>query len=204
LQPYLAVFTGPEALLHLVRVAAGLDSLVVGEDQIRGPLRDAPRPSVASAGVHVAQRAIAEGPANKPVAVLGAGVMARVAAESIVAEGARVRLLNRTPGHADALAAQLGGEVSIGGLDDLPRALEEAVLIVGATASRVPIVEMDRLARATFPHARPRRLRRTEAMRPTRLAGREAGGAGSADVNRSSLRRLDHHLLRQRRRALET
>ena len=32
LQPYLAVFTGPEALLHLVRVAKGLDSLVVGED----------------------------------------------------------------------------------------------------------------------------------------------------------------------------
>ena len=43
-------------------------------------------------------------------------------------------------------------------------------------------VEMDRLTRATFPHARPRRLRRTEAMRPTRLAGREAGRAGSADV----------------------
>src|SRR5260370_31496123 len=43
LQPYLAVFTGPEALLHLVRVAAGLDSLVVGEDQIRGQLRDALR-----------------------------------------------------------------------------------------------------------------------------------------------------------------
>src|SRR5438105_15915064 len=38
LQPYLVAFSGPEALLHLVRVAAGLDSLVVGEDQIRGQL----------------------------------------------------------------------------------------------------------------------------------------------------------------------
>jgi glutamyl-tRNA reductase len=191
LQPYLAVFTGPEALLHLVRVAAGLDSLVVGEDQIRGQLRDAlrlaesvavlptplrgvfqhatesarrvrggtrlvQRPSVASAGVHVAQRSIAEGLADKPVAVLGAGVMARVAAESLVAAGARVRLLNRTPGHAEALAAQLAGEVSIGSLDDLPRALEEAVLIVGATASRVPIVEVEAVRRAAARrHGRP-------------------------------------------------
>src|SRR5438105_4031594 len=183
LQPYLAVFSGLEALLHLVRVAAGLDSLVVGEDQIRGQLRDAlrlaesiaalptalrgvfqratesarrvrggtrleQRPSVASAGVHVAQRSIAEGLADKPVAVLGAGVMARVAAEALVAEGARVRLLNRTPGHAEALAAQLAGEASIGSLDELPRALEEAVLIVGATASRIPIVEVEAVRRA--------------------------------------------------------
>src|SRR5438132_7812978 len=191
LQPYLVVFSGLEALLHLVRVAAGLDSLVVGEDQIRGQLRGAlrpaesvadlptplrgvfqratesarrvrggtrleQRPSVASAGVHVAQRSIADGLADKPVAVLGAGVMARVAAESLVAEGARVRLLNRTPGHAEALAAQLGGEVSIGSLDDLPRALEEAVLIVGATASRVPIVEVEAVRRAAARrHGRP-------------------------------------------------
>jgi glutamyl-tRNA reductase len=183
LQPYLATFCGPEALLHLVRVAAGLDSLVVGEDQIRGQLREAlhhaeslapvptplrsvfqratdsarrvrggtrlaQRPSVASAGVHVALRSVAGGLADKPVAVLGAGVMARAAAESLVAEGARVRLLNRTPGHAEAVAAHLGGEVSIGSLDDLPRALEEAVLIVGATASRVPIVEAEAVHRA--------------------------------------------------------
>jgi glutamyl-tRNA reductase len=191
LQPHFAVFSGPDALLHLVRVAAGLDSLVIGEDQIRGQLRDAlrqaesavalptpprgvfqhaaesarrvrggtrlgQRPSVASAGVHVAQRSIAEGLADKPVVVLGAGVMARAAAESLVAEGARVRLLNRTPGHAEALAAQLGGEVSIGSLDDLPRSLEEAVLIVAATASRVPIVEIEAVRRAAARrHGRP-------------------------------------------------
>ena len=183
LQPHLAVFTGPQALLHLVRVAAGLDSLVVGEDQIRGQLRDAlrqadsiaplptplrgvfqratesarrvrggtrlgQRPSVASAGVHVAQRSLVQGLADQPVVVLGAGVMARAAAGALVAEGAHVRLLNRTPGHAEALAAQLGGDVSIGRLDDLPHALEEAVLIVGATASRVPIVEAEAVRRA--------------------------------------------------------
>src|SRR2546421_12611122 len=160
LQPYLAVFTGPEALLHLVRVAAGLDSLVVGEEQIRGQLREAlhhaeslapvptplrsvfqratdsarrvrggtrlaQRPSVASAGVHVAQRSIAEGLVDKPVVVLGAGVMARAAAESLVAEGARVRLLNRTAGHAEAVAARLGGEGGIGSPDDLPRGVGE-------------------------------------------------------------------------------
>src|SRR5438270_9377125 len=110
--------------------------------------------------VRALQRSLADAAsldlADKPVVVLGAGVMARAAAESLVAEGARVRLLNRTPGHAEALAAQLGGEVSIGSLDDLPRSLEEAVLIVAATASRVPIVEIEAVRRAVARrHGRP-------------------------------------------------
>src|SRR6185369_9206446 len=41
LQPYATQVHGQAALLHLVRVAAGLDSLIVGEDQIRGQVRDA-------------------------------------------------------------------------------------------------------------------------------------------------------------------
>src|SRR5438270_2121504 len=45
-------------------------------------------------------------------------------------------------------AAQLAGDVSIGSLDDLQRALEDAVLIVGATASRVPIVEVEAVRRS--------------------------------------------------------
>ena len=43
LQPYLVRRRGRDALVHLVRVAAGLDSLVVGEEQIRGQIREAVR-----------------------------------------------------------------------------------------------------------------------------------------------------------------
>ena len=52
--------------------------------------------------------------------------------------------------------------------------------------------------------SRQRRVLNSQSGSPTRLAGREAGRAGSADLNRSRRRRLDHHLLRQRRRALDT
>lgn len=41
--PHVFTFAGRDAILHLVRVAAGLDSLVVGEEQIRGQVRDALR-----------------------------------------------------------------------------------------------------------------------------------------------------------------
>ena len=52
--------------------------------------------------------------------------------------------------------------------------------------------------------SRQRRVLNSQSGSPTRLAGREAGGAGSTDLNRSRRRRLDHHLLRQRRCALDT
>jgi glutamyl-tRNA reductase len=176
LLPYLTVRTGRDALLHLVRVVSGLDSLVIGEEQIRGQVRDGLRdaesvrpmpaalrgvfqragesarrirgstslgqvPSIASAGVSVACRALGQDLTGQPTLVLGAGVIARSAVESLLKRGASVRVLNRTPAHAERVLAQLGQAIRVAPLDTLPRALLDATLVVGATASRVPVLD---------------------------------------------------------------
>ncbi len=175
-QPYLEAGSGREALVHLVRVASGLDSLVIGEEQIRGQVREALRvaeclgplppslrgifqrvsesarrirggtrlgkvPSIASAGVSVAQRALPEPLEGRVAIVLGAGVMARAACESLLSLGARVKLFNRTAAHAERLRTQLGAAIEIDALEALPGALSKAVLVVGATASRQAVVD---------------------------------------------------------------
>jgi glutamyl-tRNA reductase len=47
LEPHPVTRSGEAAIVHLVRVAAGLDSLVVGEDQIRGQVRAALNAAIA-------------------------------------------------------------------------------------------------------------------------------------------------------------
>ncbi len=178
LEPCLDVHVGREGLTHLMRVVAGLDSLVLGEEHIRGQVREAYRsardcralpspldgvfsraleagqrirsttmlgrhPSVATAAVHVAQRL--SGLSSSDLAehgalVLGAGVMAKSAAQSLQAQGARLTLVNRTPDHAAYVAQQLGDGIAIAPLEELSDLLAEAALLVAATASRLPVV----------------------------------------------------------------
>ena len=176
LAPHLVTYTGMAALVHLVRVAAGLDSLVLGDEQIRGQVRDAceearglstlPRPidtifgralqagrkiraqsplgrhpSVAQAALFVARRLLGPtGLDGESVLVLGAGGMAKAAAQTLLASNAQVTLLNRTAEHAARLARELGPGVRSDSLDALPRLLPQAVMLVGATASRQPVV----------------------------------------------------------------
>jgi glutamyl-tRNA reductase len=184
IQPYLMTRVGRDALLHLIRVTSGLDSLLVGEEQIRGQVREALRsaeacqdlpvslrgifqrgiesarrvrgstrlghaPSIAAAGVNVARRALEADVRGKLAVVLGAGVMARAAAEALVANGARVRVLNRTPAHAERLLAKLRGSIEMDSLDAVPLALAQAALVVGATAAREPVVRFDVVEAAT-------------------------------------------------------
>ena len=176
LAPHLVTRTGLAALVHLVRVAAGLDSLVLGDEQIRGQVRDAceearglstlPRPidtifgralqagrkiraqsplgrhpSVTQAALFVARRLLGPtGLDGESVLVLGAGGMAKAAAQTLLASNAQVTLLNRTAEHAARLARELGPGVRSDSLDALPRLLPRAAMLVGATASRQPVV----------------------------------------------------------------
>lgn len=190
IEPYLTVRRGHDALLHLVRVASGLDSLLVGEEQIRGQVRAALRageeddrvsatlrgifqraidsarrirgatrlaqaPSIAAAGVMVARRSIPSDVHGQLAVVLGAGVMARAAAEALLASGARVRMLNRTPSHAERVMAHLRGAIEIDSLESLPANLDEAVLVVGATAARSSVVALAEVERAMRTRTQP-------------------------------------------------
>ncbi|MDP3404766.1 MAG: NAD(P)-binding domain-containing protein [Brevundimonas sp.] len=83
--------------------------------------------------------------AGTPVVVLGAGGAARAAAATLAGAGARVRILNRTAARAQALADDLGGEVSVA---DPASAFEGAGLVVNALSVR-PDINLDRLDRRT-------------------------------------------------------
>ena len=190
IEPFLTTRNGRDALLHLVRVASGLDSLLVGEEQIRGQVRAALRagddgdqlsatlrgvfqraiesarrirgstrlaqaPSIAAAGVSVACRGTPGGVQGQLTVVLGAGVMARASAEALLASGARVRVLNRTPAHAERVMANLRGAIEIDSLHSLPASLREATLLVGATAARTTVVSLSDVEQAMAARTQP-------------------------------------------------
>lgn len=105
LQPYLSVRVGSEALVHLVRVAAGLDSLVVGEEQIRGQVRAAHHAARLHGGLppaldEVFRRAVEAGRRVHGAARLGPHPSVASAAVSVAL---------RTPELAPAGLLQAGG-----------------------------------------------------------------------------------------------
>ena len=54
------------------------------------------------------------------ITIIGSGNMARAIGTRAVAAGRTLQVLNRTPENAAKLAAELGGEVTSGGLGDIP------------------------------------------------------------------------------------
>lgn len=77
----------------------------------------------------------------RPVVILGAGGAARAAAGTLIAEGARVRILNRSRDRAEALAADLGSSVSV---VDEATAFDGAALVINALSIR-PTLDLARL-----------------------------------------------------------
>ncbi|NBW07936.1 MAG: shikimate dehydrogenase [Caulobacteraceae bacterium] len=82
---------------------------------------------------------------DKPVVILGAGGAARAAAGTLIAEGARVRILNRSRDRAEALAADLGPAVTV---VDEDQAFAGAVLVINALSIR-PTLDLARLEPGT-------------------------------------------------------
>ena len=180
----LVIETDHEASLrHLLRVAAGLESQVLGEDQILGQVREAYLAAKAAGtvgpvleaallkAIHVGERARSETGINdgtvslgsaavqladaalgldgKRVLVVGAGEMATVVANGLVyAEPRAVRIANRTPERATALAGSLGIDAEAAPLDDLARHIATADVVFTATTSPEPVVRVDHVRNA--------------------------------------------------------
>lgn len=168
------------AVEHLLRVAAGLDSLILGESEILGQVRRAlgaarhaealgpvldrlgdaalvcgkrtrsttalgrDGESVASVGLRLAARERG-GLEGATVVVLGAGETARqVLSQLATTATARCTLVNRTFERAEALAAAHGAAVLP--WSELSRALADADVVIGCTASPTPVVDAAALA----------------------------------------------------------
>ena len=191
LRPHLYARPDGEAARHLFRVAAGLDSLVVGEPQILGQVKDAYAAaaelnatgatlnklfhcsfavgkrvrsetglgegavSVSYAAVSLARKIFGHF-AGLQVLVLGAGEMATLTAQHLQGHDvARICVASRTPAHAEALAAEIGGlAVPWNRLD---ASLAAADIVVTATGASTPVLTLARVD-AALRHRRTRPL----------------------------------------------
>lgn len=167
-----------DAVRHLYRVSAGLDSMVLGESQIQGQVREAwevsrgqagpvmhrlfqsallvgarvrnetklgiGAASVPSAAVAVAGKIFGD-LTGRSALILGAGDMAELAAQCLVAEGARVTLVaNRTYERARAIAEQLGARAL--SLEEAWPHFADTDIVLCSTSAPHAVVTWERVA----------------------------------------------------------
>ncbi len=169
-----------EVAAHLFAVAAGVESMILGEAQIQGQVKSAweecraqsgpilnrlfqsallagsrareetgigrGAASVSSAAVQLAKK-IFGGLGNRRAMILGAGDVAELALECLIAEGVRVAIVaNRTHERARVLADRHGATAMH--YDECWQALRDVDLLMCSTASRAPVVTVDRVREA--------------------------------------------------------
>ena len=182
LQAHVYCHTSVDALSHIIRVAAGLDSLVLGEPQIFGQVKTAYAAaqqagtihgvlgrmfqhvfsaaktirtqtaigaspvSVASAAVQLAQRIFTDLHDNTAL-LIGAGETVELVAQHLKERNiGRLIIANRTIERAIALAEKYQGEAVV--LADIPFCLNQADIIIAATASQLPLLGKGAVERA--------------------------------------------------------
>lgn len=166
-----------EATSHLFGVAAGLDSMILGEAQIQGQVKKAweecraesgpilnrmfqsallaasrareetgigrGAASVSSAAVQLAKK-IFGALSGRRAMILGAGDVAELALECLLAEGVRVAIVaNRTHQRAQSLAERHGATAMH--YDQCWDSLRDVDVLICSTASQVPVVTVDRV-----------------------------------------------------------
>ena len=185
LERHCYLYRDEQAVRHVFRTAASLDSMVVGEAQILGQVKEAHAlagragalgavldalcrrafmvakkvrsetgisrnpVSIAYAAVGLA-RDIFGGLEDKMVLIVGAGKMARLAAQHLIGHGVRrVAVANRSFQNADELARGLGGRAVP--FDRLFEEMERADIVIASTAAPHTVIQRDdaqRLSRA--------------------------------------------------------
>ncbi len=169
-----------EAAAHLFAVAAGLDSMILGEAQIQGQVKSAweecraesgpilnrlfqsemlagsraraetgigrGAASVSSAAVQLAKK-IFGGLTGRRAMILGAGDVAELALECLLAEGVRVAIVaNRTHERAQVLAERHGATAMH--YDQAWDSLRDVDVLICSTASPQPVVTVERVRQA--------------------------------------------------------
>ncbi|CAG9296292.1 glutamyl-tRNA reductase [Celerinatantimonas diazotrophica] len=174
LRESLYVYRGSEVVRHLIRVAAGLDSMILGEPQIFGQVKQAyaearevgvigpilercfqrgfaaakevrtqtgigeSAVSVAYAAVSLAKQIFADISQAK-VMLIGAGETIELVAKHLLEQGVtEITVANRTVTRAQELAKQFNGHAIA--LNELPDYLPQADIVIGSTASPLPII----------------------------------------------------------------
>ncbi|MDD2816306.1 MAG: glutamyl-tRNA reductase [Thiotrichaceae bacterium] len=174
IQHYLYTHTDHEAVRHLLRVACGLDSMILGEPQILGQIKTAYSTartagtigkllgklfeysfsvakqvrtdtaigsspvSVAFAAVRLAQQIFGDLQGNTAL-LIGAGETIELAARHLHEKGlGRMIVANRTVERARLVAKEFSGYAIT--LEEIPKHLEEADVVITSTASPTPIL----------------------------------------------------------------
>ena len=128
-----------ESLEHLMRVASGLESLVLGEDQIIGQLREAYEESKSAGGIgpvlkdavtkalHVGERARTETEINEGVVSLGSAAVRLAASEIDLTDGSAVVV---GAGEMGALAARTLDDTAVSEIVVANRTVPHAEFVV--------------------------------------------------------------------------
>ena len=184
LHGYIYTHPGAGAVKHVLRVASGLDSMVVGEPQVLGQMKRAYQTaieagsigkmlnrlfqhsfkvakdvrsnttignhpvSIAYAGVRLAKQIF--GDLSRQTALLiGAGETIELAAKHLRDNDLHKMIVaNRTPERAQKLAQQYSAYTIT--LDEIPRHLDEADIVISSTASRQPLLSRSMIETAVL------------------------------------------------------